>query len=169
MSRKDLGFKLKAPCADCPFKKTTPFHDGVGASLPELYEGIVDKKTVVHTCHKTDPRSDGYEDNYQGQIQQCAGFTIMLRNMEQFDEVDVDNFYPGLFSSYLTSEFEPTAYVEDPDVFKNIKEMIKHYLPFLRRKRRTRIPLENGGVAFVSYNNEPSYDWGGEFEEDERD
>ncbi len=166
LSRKDLGFLLKKPCADCPFKKSTPFHDGVGSSLPDLYEGV-EKGLITHTCHKTDPRSDGYEDNYNGQVQQCAGFIVMLKKMEAFNEEDLDKFHRGLLSSYLREDFAPSSYPDDKDVFSSVKEMARHYLPFLRGKRRRRMLTDDGAVIHVSYNSDTPEGWDKLFKEEE--
>lgn len=74
----DLRFDLKHPCGDCPFLKSSPFHQGVAKSLPEYIETI-EAQNFAHTCHKTDNRKavDGPR-NHDGAPQHCAGSLIML-------------------------------------------------------------------------------------------
>jgi hypothetical protein len=76
----DVHFDLKHPCGDCPFLKSSPFHQGVAKSLPTYIENI-EARTFGHTCHKTDNRKacDGPR-NHDGPPQHCAGALIMLLN-----------------------------------------------------------------------------------------
>lgn len=44
---KDVGWDLKSPCGDCPFLKTSQFHQGVAASIPQYIESI-ESHTFAH-------------------------------------------------------------------------------------------------------------------------
>lgn len=78
LSVSELDWSRTHPCGDCPFLRTTPFHQGVAGSLPLLMQSIVDGQ-AAHTCHKTDnrPSCDGPR-NYPGPPQHCAGLILML-------------------------------------------------------------------------------------------
>lgn len=77
----DVRYDLRNPCADCPFMKTSPFHQGVAKSLPALVESI-EAHSFAHTCHKTDTRPQcdgpvaGKETNKP--VQHCIGSLMML-------------------------------------------------------------------------------------------
>jgi len=75
----NVGWDLKAPCGDCPFLKTSPFHEGVAGSISSYVESI-QSGVFAHTCHKTDNREacDGPK-NYKGERpQHCVGAIMML-------------------------------------------------------------------------------------------
>lgn len=76
---KDLDWSMTSPCGDCPFLKSSPFHQGVANSIPAYAESI-DLGVFAHTCHKTDNRAacDG-PHNWKGdQAKHCAGAIICL-------------------------------------------------------------------------------------------
>ena len=74
----ELDWSRTHPCADCPFLRTSPFHQGVASGAPLLVQAI-SNNGAAHTCHKTDnrPSCDGPR-NYPGDPQHCAGFLLML-------------------------------------------------------------------------------------------
>lgn len=75
----DVNWKVKNPCGDCPFLRTSPFHEGVAGSIPGMMESIANN-TFSHSCHKTDnrPTCDGPR-NYVGETpEHCAGSILML-------------------------------------------------------------------------------------------
>lgn len=75
---KDIDWDLKRPCADCPFKRSTSWHQGVAANCVETTEAIFGGR-FAHTCHKTDGRSDSDEGKrYTGRIKHCRGALLML-------------------------------------------------------------------------------------------
>jgi len=51
----DLDWSRTNPCADCPFLKTSPFHQGVAGSIPAVMHSL-ERGEFGHTCHKTDKR-----------------------------------------------------------------------------------------------------------------
>lgn len=76
---KDIDWSRLNPCGDCPFLKTTPFHEGVAGSIPTYIESM-ENNVFAHTCHKTDNREtcDGPR-NWKGErTQHCAGAILML-------------------------------------------------------------------------------------------
>lgn len=74
----DLSWDLKRPCADCPFRRTAEWHSGI-AERAILYMGSIEQGGFVHTCHKTDPRTDSPQgQQYEGPLQVCRGSLIML-------------------------------------------------------------------------------------------
>jgi hypothetical protein len=74
----DLHWDLKSPCADCPFRKSTPFHQGVAEGSPDLINSMI-SGTFAHTCHKTDPRADSeHGKRHTGKLQHCIGALFML-------------------------------------------------------------------------------------------
>jgi hypothetical protein len=76
-----ISYDMTAPCSDCPFKKSTPFHGGVCGSIP-LYINQIEDQRFCHTCHKTDtsPHCDGpvAGQEYDRPTQHCAGAILML-------------------------------------------------------------------------------------------
>lgn len=67
---------MAKPCNDCPFMKSTPL---VGAPdwLEDILFALQFKKKFEHSCHKTDPKADGY---VKGQARQCMGHMTMIVN-----------------------------------------------------------------------------------------
>ncbi len=129
-----IGYKLKATCDDCPFKKSTPLHTGVMRSLPE-YDGYLKQGQFAHTCHKTDNRADGYVEQYGGEIQHCAGALIMFKKMEESageEEVTPDG-YPATQTVLIHALVRGSKIMEmdDSDVFPSFKEMAEAYRPMI--------------------------------------
>lgn len=75
----DVRYDLKQPCNDCPFMKSSPYHQGVAKSLPD-YVRSIDAGQFAHTCHKTDPRAacDGPRPSDGRPVQHCLGSILML-------------------------------------------------------------------------------------------
>lgn len=74
----DLDWDLTKPCNDCPFRRSTPWHEGVAANAVKCAESIQGHK-FAHTCHKTDARADSDQGKaWQGRPKHCAGSLIML-------------------------------------------------------------------------------------------
>lgn len=75
----ELDWTRKASCKDCPFLKSSKFHEGIASNLPSYAESISEGK-LIHTCHKTDNREgcDGPR-NYKGEKpQHCYGAIMMM-------------------------------------------------------------------------------------------
>jgi hypothetical protein len=74
----DVDYDLKRPCDDCPFRKSSRFHEGVAIETPQLVQSMTDR-VFAHTCHKTDPRADSPQgQRYEGRLQHCVGALFML-------------------------------------------------------------------------------------------
>jgi hypothetical protein len=75
---KDIDWSRQSPCNDCPFLRTSPYHEGVASSIPDYVQSIQDGN-FAHTCHKTDNRDavDGPK-NFEGKTQHCVGAILML-------------------------------------------------------------------------------------------
>ena len=74
----DVDWDLKRPCADCPFRRGTPFHEGIANGTVDVVHSI-ELRRFAHTCHKTDNFSDSPEGRrYRGRLKHCAGSLIML-------------------------------------------------------------------------------------------
>lgn len=64
------------PCSDCPFMKSSPL-DGSPDWLRDVLEHHTQNKFFRHTCHKTDPKADGYVN---GEAKECRGHIQMQLN-----------------------------------------------------------------------------------------
>ena len=126
---KDVAFDLRTPCNDCPFRIDVPLHDGVCNSLPRLKKNI-DKGLFAHTCHKSDSRSDGYEEGYKGKIQQCAGSRIMIALDDEAPEQVMD-IYAHIYER--DNKIEANLDMDAP-VFPSFMDMCRKYEPMLREK-----------------------------------
>lgn len=122
MSPKEIGFDLKKACQDCPFKKATPIHSGVAQDLPAL-AGHIEMGSFMHSCHKTDPDSDGYNADYKGQIQHCAGAIVMLKKMgPDYGQV-----------AWIGRRDKIAAIPDDAEIFESAAKMFNHYARYLKR------------------------------------
>ncbi len=79
LSMDDVDWDMKNPCDQCPFLRSTPYHEGVAASLVGYHESIV-AGTFGHTCHKTDnrPAVDGPKNSPLERPKHCVGAVMML-------------------------------------------------------------------------------------------
>lgn len=74
-----MGFDATEPCKVCPFRLDVP------CELKGIQDiGIVGLECmthgeVMHSCHKTDSRADGFVEGYTGKVQHCAGFLLMAK------------------------------------------------------------------------------------------
>ena len=150
---KDIAYDLKTPCADCPFRSDVELHDGVARALPDMLTKL-ENHELMHTCHKTDDRSDGFVEGYKGELQHCAGMLIMLKNSGQLDW-DSEDFNFAFAGPLARKKINPEELEDHPSVFKSFKEMCLHYkdmlMDFANRRQRQTILLDSGAVAHVSY------------------
>jgi len=135
---RNLGFDLKTPCNDCPFRSDAKFHSGIVKDLPRLAENIKEGN-VIHSCHKTDPRADGFTSLNNGKIQHCAGMMIM----EMKDKGDVT--LPMFLYGQLDSE-NHNLDMEAP-VFANINEMVTRYRELTEEKLPRRRTYTEGDLT----------------------
>jgi hypothetical protein len=123
----EVQFNLRRACNNCPFRKSTPHHEGVASDLSNLW-GQIEKGGFLHSCHKTDPRSDGYVPGYKGPVSHCAGSLMMLKNMGP------EYLQGSMLLRHVRRYMEKLK--PDPDIFPSFLAMVEHYLPFIR----TRVP-----------------------------
>jgi hypothetical protein len=67
-------------CSNCPFKKSTAL---IGSPdwLRDVFDMHTRDKFFHHTCHKTDPKADGYMGAKKKT--ECGGHIIMMINEQQ--------------------------------------------------------------------------------------
>jgi hypothetical protein len=127
-----LAFDRVRPCDDCPFRKDVPPEDGIGGNIPSMFADI-DMGRFTHTCHKTDPRADGFIPTHEGPIQHCAGAIIMMLK---------SNIPPGgtllgaiakgrLVASRFYADKESRE-LRDFDIVMSTKELLDKYLDYFR-------------------------------------
>lgn len=119
-THKELAWDLKTPCRDCPFRKDVEPHPGVAHEL-ELYFAKILIGEFSHSCHKTDPRSDGFEPGYKGAVQHCAGANILTRKTKEIQT-------PAFYAEYKKI-FNPKKLDMKAPVFNNLIEMANKYKP----------------------------------------
>ncbi len=74
----DIDWDKPNPCGDCPFLKTSKFHEGVAGNIPN-YMNDIEAGTFAHTCHKSYMRSDcDGPKNHPGRPWHCVGAILML-------------------------------------------------------------------------------------------
>ncbi len=123
ISLDDIGFAVKRPCNDCPFRKNTPLHRGVGADLATVLNGL-EHGRVAHSCHKTDPRSDSPQGQaYKGKVQHCAGYLIMAANHGAWTA--------GMEAGLMRGEYDPATMCDPGDVYTPL-DMIRAYTPLIQ-------------------------------------
>jgi len=76
-NHRTIGYDLRAPCAECPFRLDAPEHEGIATAIFARHTKAMEDGTFVHSCHRTDERSD-YEGAkvVKGKIQHCVGAII---------------------------------------------------------------------------------------------
>jgi hypothetical protein len=145
-----LRFDLKKPCNDCPFRKDAKWHGGVFKDLIKYFD-LSKKKELVHTCHKTDPRSDSPEgQKYTGELQHCAGLLLMMHQNQRL-------IGPFQMAAWLKKQWDRDAMDTSVKVFKNMKEMVKHYVKLAKKELkepehgRHHIRNDDGSEMWISY------------------
>lgn len=117
----EMRFDLKKPCKDCPFRADAPYHEGVLKDIPKLHS-LVEKGQMAHSCHMTDPRSDSeHGKRYKGPVQHCAGLLLMMKN-------DVELLGQYQMGAWEDGRWKPMEMCTKTAVFKNLGQMLKHYL-----------------------------------------
>jgi hypothetical protein len=156
VTTEDIGWKLKTPCSDCPFKRTTPLHTGIMADLP-MYEEKIKERRLAHTCHKTDSRADGYVPTYDGQVQICPGSLVFFNNMEKSsgEGLETPDGYPSTQQVlyYAVANKVDLEALHDPDVYTSFTEMKEAYRPMIEEaaQKAKEAEKEDGFVVHVSY------------------
>lgn len=127
---KNIAYDKTAPCKDCPFKKTSPLHEGIGAEVAGMMTKL-DEGTLAHTCHMTDPRTD-HEDavNYEGPVQHCAGAMIMMEKAGKANQ--------AMFLAELNDKYDPTKLEMNAPIFTK-KEMVQVYYDYLKKLKAEKV------------------------------
>lgn len=101
------------PCGDCPFMKNSPLNGSV-EWMEDVFNFYRADKFFKHTCHKTDPKADGY--NGAKKVMECAGHVqIMMNEMDKT---------PGFGGTYDSMEAMFEAYLIDwlgPEEYNKLK------------------------------------------------
>ncbi len=128
----DLGWDMPSPCGDCPFLRTSPFHQGVARSVP-VYMAAITAGRFAHTCHKTDNRADcDGPRNWSSQTKHCVGALLML--LKTGDGKDLQLPLLRAAEAGKIDLAARTAQAKaDPRVF-TLKEMIRFYYGELQRR-----------------------------------
>jgi hypothetical protein len=138
-----IDFDLKTPCGDCPFLKSSPFHDGVCESLPQYLDSI-NMNVFAHTCHKTDNRGsvDGPQ-NFKGErAKHCAGAIICLLKTGKGKDLQLPLLQAAERGAIDLDEMSRIA-ASDVEVF-TLAEMLAFYANGLQaRARKLRRRREN--------------------------
>jgi hypothetical protein len=124
---RDMAWDMARPCSDCPFLKSSPFHNGIARSLP-TYQALIDAGHFAHTCHKTDPRKacDGPQPQDGRPVQHCAGALLSL--LKTGDGYDLQ--LPLLLAAE-SGKFDVhamTKAAEADDTIHTIPELMQFYL-----------------------------------------
>lgn len=119
----EVKFILRRACKDCPFRRSTPHHEGVAGDLINLH-GQIETGGFLHSCHRTDPRSDGYVPGYKGPVSHCAGAAMMLKN-------EGPEYTQVWMLKREVRKYMKTLKV-DPDIFPSFLAMVEHYVPFIK-------------------------------------
>lgn len=106
---------MKKPCKTCPFLIGT---ENIGASdwLVDVIIGVK-RENLDHSCHRTDPRADGYK---AGEPSHCWGFLGMMKNKSNTCISSKASL--EIVNGDLDWEDIPTE-----GIFKSIPELIKHH------------------------------------------
>lgn len=124
-SNKDIAWDLKKPCKDCPFRRDVTPHVGVLQKM-ELYLGQMVNGRFAHSCHKTDPRSDGWSGRYYGPVQHCAGALIFTRNIGEIQDL-------ALWAAE-NKKFSFKKLSRKTEVFNDSEELIWKYKDYFSKK-----------------------------------
>lgn len=124
-----IHFDMKRPCADCPFRRAVPKHEGIAANLVSMVTAAR-AGTLAHTCHKTDPRADGGKRRGQtGKLQHCAGAILMAKKSGLIVQ-------RVLVLAHEQGRFEERAYRDPNNEVFTLKQMLAAYVRWLRRRKK---------------------------------
>lgn len=106
-----MDFKLKKPCADCPFKKDVNLHLSK-ARKQEIADGLKLKGTTF-ACHKT----VDYHDEVEDKSQHCAGALLIIENNEIPNQMTQVAERLGLYT--------PSELTGHDEVFNSFEEFVE--------------------------------------------
>lgn len=112
-----MNFKLKTPCANCPFRTDVKAYLTQGRA-EEIAEGITTEQQTF-TCHKTLSRDDDGNTLNSQQEQHCAGALIMLEHMDKPNQM--------MRIAERLGMYDRRQLDMDAPVFKTDVEFINHF------------------------------------------
>lgn len=121
----EIGFDLRQPCSDCPFRRSVKPRKDMAEDLEPAW-GKIERGEFLHSCHKTDPDADGYMSTVNGKLQHCAGAIMMLKKEGP----------EGHQIAWRHFKNDIEAIGEHPDVFNGLVDMIKHYDKWLKGMKK---------------------------------
>ncbi len=127
-----IEWDLQDACNDCPFKKTTPAHEGIAKSIP-FYCDTIEANRFSHTCHKTDNRQsvDGPR-NYGGKPKHCFGAIMMLLRTGNGKDLQIP-----LLEAAQDKKLDIQALAErakTDDRFHTLPELVRFYANWIGEK-----------------------------------
>jgi len=132
VAREEFEFNLHGPCNECPFRKGAKLHTGILKDMSRFFDSI-DSGTFAFSCHKTDPRSDGYIEKYDGKLQHCGGSLVFQRNIGMLRK------NRALLADYIMGRLDYSLIRKSKKVFESKFEMLKHYLREYKQKHPNKI------------------------------
>ena len=87
--------------------------------MPKLAEHL-ESGNFVHSCHKTHPGADGWNPDYKGDIQNCAGLTIM--------QIKNEELTTPIVRATISGELDESKMDLTSDTFTDIKDMAAYYV-----------------------------------------
>lgn len=114
------------PCNTCPFLKGT---ENLGALdwLKDIAEGVK-RGSLSHSCHKTDPKADGYVGHKEGKDSVCVGFLGMIK------KISLDCIDPKINKAMVEGRFD-FADVPTEGCFESFSAFAQHHLaPHLKKE-----------------------------------
>lgn len=109
-------FSMKKPCDSCPFRSDIPL-DGAPDWALDVLRGIR-RGNLAHSCHKTDPKADGYRGT--SKTQHCMGFLGLMKNIGQISGSEA---MLAMVRGELDWDKIPTE-----GIWKSVDEMLLAYL-----------------------------------------
>ena len=125
---RSIEFNRESPCNDCPFSTHAPYHGGVMNDL-ELYAEMIKDGTLLHTCHKTDPRLPQDNDGTYDRPQQCPGALMLQLNHDRAEE-SVRKSVVVKFAEAKGADMNKFNRLSKTmkSVFLSLPDLISHYL-----------------------------------------
>lgn len=120
-------------CNTCPFRKNCKT---IGAAdwLSDVVRGLI-HGNFHHSCHKTDPKADGYVGHKEGKESICMGIVGMMKAFN--GSITDSRVVHAIAQKKLTFEDISTK-----DLFQNPEEMFMHHFKKISPKEAAEIQLK---------------------------
>ena len=106
------------PCRTCPFLENSENY-GNSDWFIDVCEQL-EKEQLTHSCHRTDPRADGYVNHKDGKDSICWGAVGMLK-------AEKNSCQDSRVMMMLVEGTIDWGNVETKDCFKSVKSFLKHH------------------------------------------